>query len=212
MTKHWSLAEELAGKQFPTQVGRALEELGIEAIAARSPQAKGRIERTWRTFQDRLSSELRLAGAANLEAANQVLERFLFEYNAQFGRPATRSGLAYRRLDSRLDLNYLFSLRYERTVGHDHVINAIPGVQIQLPPLSNGRGYAGRKVEVCHQPEGDFHIYLDRRLLHVEPARPESGPVRAHPLRKSKQVRKKKPIDVCKLPGSVFVRGISRLN
>ena len=49
--KHWSLEEELAGKQFPTQVGRALEELGIEVIVARSPQAKGRIERTWRTFK-----------------------------------------------------------------------------------------------------------------------------------------------------------------
>ena len=75
--KHWSLEEELAGKQFPTQVGRALEELGIEVIVARSPQAKGRIERTWRTFQDRLTSELRLAHASNLEQANAVLSRFL---------------------------------------------------------------------------------------------------------------------------------------
>ena len=67
--KNWSLAEPLAGRQFPTQVVRALEELGIEAVVARSPQAKGRIERTWRTFQDRLTSELRLAGVSTLAAS-----------------------------------------------------------------------------------------------------------------------------------------------
>src|ERR1700678_1050698 len=67
---HWSLEEQLAGQQLPTQVGRALQKLGMEPIAARTPQAKGRIERLWRTFQDRLISELRLAGAGNVEQAN----------------------------------------------------------------------------------------------------------------------------------------------
>ena len=182
--KHWSREEELAGRQFPTQVGRALEELGIESIAAHSPQAKGRIERTWRTFQDRLTSELRLAGARTLDEANRVLEPFLAGYNARFARPAASRAPAYRKLDTRLDLNYIFSLRYERVVGHDHVIGAIPGVKIQLPPLAGGRGYAGRKVEVCHQPDGSFHIYLDQRLLHIEAARLDAGPVRAHPVMK----------------------------
>ena len=125
---HWSVAEQLAGHQFPTQVGRALEELGIEAIVARSPQAKGRIERTWRTFQDRLISELRLAKAATLEQATAVLSQFLAEYNVSFAKTATRAGAAYRKLEARLDLNYIFSLRYERTVGKDHVVTAIPGV------------------------------------------------------------------------------------
>ena len=63
---HWTLAEQLSGKQTPTHFGRALEELGIEQIPAYSPQAKGRIERAWRTCQDRLVSELRLAQAATL--------------------------------------------------------------------------------------------------------------------------------------------------
>ena len=58
---HWTLAEQLAGKQAPTQLGQALQQLGIQQIPAYSPQAKGRIERAWRTFQDRLVSELRLA-------------------------------------------------------------------------------------------------------------------------------------------------------
>ena len=74
--KHWTVEEQLTRRQLPTQVGRALEELGIEAIAARSPQAKGRIERLWRTFQDRLTSELRLASASTAEQANEVLARF----------------------------------------------------------------------------------------------------------------------------------------
>jgi hypothetical protein len=204
--KNWSLEEQLAGRQFPTQVGRALEELGIEAIIARSPQAKGRIERIWRTFQDRLISELRLASARNVEDANTVLEHFLEEYNQRFARPAERTTSAYRKLDRRLDLNYLFSLRYERMVGKDHMIGAIPGVKIQLPALANGKGYAGKKVEVCHQPNGDFHIYLERRLLHIESASTDSGAVRAHPSRKSKALRKKKPVRVYKLAGRLFRR------
>jgi transposase len=190
---NWSIEEQLAGRQLPTQVGRTLEELCIEAIVARSPQAKGRIERTWRTFQARLSSELRLAGAATLDEANTVLRSFLAEYNVRFARSATSRGIACRKLDSRLDLNYIFSLRCERTVGKDHVVTAIPGLAVQLPALANDHGYADKKVEVCHQPAGDFQIYLNQRLLHLEPAPPDAGPVRAHPFRKSPGPRKKKP-------------------
>ena len=80
---YWTLAEQLAGKQAPTQLGRALEELGIEQIPAYSPQAKGRIERAWRTCQDRLVSELRLAQATTLQQANAV-----------HGEPPYRSSLS----------------------------------------------------------------------------------------------------------------------
>ncbi len=204
--KHWSLEEELAGKQFPTQVGRALEELGIEAIVARSPQAKGRIERTWRTFQDRLTSELRLAQAATLEQAQAILAVFLSDYNTRFSKSPKAPAAVWRKLDSRLDLNYIFSLRYERVVGKDHVITAIPGVTVQLPALSSGRGYAGRKVEVCHQPNGDFHIYLERRLLYIQPAAADAGPVRAHDFRKNKAPRKKKPVRIYHLGGRPALR------
>lgn len=204
--KHWSLEEELAGRQFPTQVGRALEELGIEVIVARSPQAKGRIERTWRTFQDRLTSELRLAQVSTLEQAQAALALFLTEYNVQFGRKPKAPAAVWRKPESRLDLNYIFSLRYERLVGNDHVITAIPGVTIQLPPLASGRGYSGKKVEVCHQPGGDFHVYLDRRLLHIQPAASDAGPVRAHDFRKSKAPRKKKPVKVYTLGGRPALR------
>lgn len=190
---HWTIEEQLAGRQEPTQVGRALEELGSGSIAAHSPQAKGRIERLWRSFQDRLRSELRLAGACTLAEANAVLERFLVAYNRQFARPARRSGKVYRRLDRRLDLDYICSLRYTRVVNPDHTVAAFPGLTIQLPPLGP-RGYAGKKVEVCQQPAGEFRIYLERRLLHVEPAL--AGPVRAQDRRRRSGPRKKKPLPI----------------
>jgi transposase len=95
---HWTLAEQLAGKQAPTQLGRALDELGIEQIPAYSPQAKGRIERVWRTCQDRLVSELRLARATTLAQANAVLARFCADYNQRFARPAAESVRDFRTL------------------------------------------------------------------------------------------------------------------
>ena len=79
---HWSVAEQLVGSQAPTQLGRCWQEMGITSSAARSAQAKGRVERLWRTFQDRLTSELRLAGASTVEQASVVLERFLPEYTS----------------------------------------------------------------------------------------------------------------------------------
>jgi hypothetical protein len=85
---HLTLAEQLAGQQCPTHLGRALEELGIQQIPAYPPPAKGRIERAWRTCEDRLVSELRLAQACDLDSANRVLARFCAHYNQRFAVPA----------------------------------------------------------------------------------------------------------------------------
>jgi transposase len=82
----WTVEEQLAGKRQPTQFGRALEQLGVTFIAANSPQAKGRVERLWGVLQDRLCSELRLAGAHDLESANAVLRKFIADYNRRFAR------------------------------------------------------------------------------------------------------------------------------
>jgi transposase len=83
-----TIEEQLEGKKKPTQFGRVMEELGIISIPSLSPQAKGRIERLWGTFQDRLVSELRIAGASNKEEANRVLWDFLPRYNQRFVVPA----------------------------------------------------------------------------------------------------------------------------
>src|SRR6266566_3994362 len=104
---HWTLAEELRGAQDPTQVGQALQALGIEAIFALSPQAKGRVERLWGTLQDRLVSELRLAGAATAAAANAVLAQYRPEHNRRFALPPQDRTPAWWPLRAGQDLDHL---------------------------------------------------------------------------------------------------------
>jgi transposase len=161
---HWTLPEQLAGKQTPTQLGRALEELGIQQIPAHSPQAKGRIERAWRTFQDRLVSELRLAHATTLEQANTVLARFCADYNQRFARPAAESACDFRSLPRRFDLARCLSLRYQRVVAPDHTI-PFGAHSIALPPLPGHRGYAGETVELSHQLDGMLRVYRGDTVL-----------------------------------------------
>ena len=161
---HWTLAEQLAGKQSPTQLGRALEALGIEQIPAYSPQAKGRIGRTWRTCQDRLVSELRLARATTLPKANAVLARFCADYNQRFARPAADSARDFRSLPRRFDLARCLSLHYRRVVSADHTVTLGTHV-IALPPLPGHRGYAGETLELAHHLDGRLHLYRGNSLL-----------------------------------------------
>jgi hypothetical protein len=163
--EHWTEEERMAGRQNPTQLGRVLEDLGIEQIAALSAQAKGRIERLWRTFQDRLRSELRLAKAKSVEQANAVLERFVEEHNRKFAKAAREAGNDFRELDKKVNRDRLFSLHYERTVGHDHTVSFGARV-IQLPAAAGRRGYAGQKVELSHQLNGELHVWLGDQHLH----------------------------------------------
>jgi transposase len=94
-----TLDEQLINKRPLTEVGRALDELGVTLILAGSPQAKGRIERLWGTFQDRLVSELRLAKAKTMEQAQALLNRYLVEHNRKFSKPA-RAQPAWRKASS----------------------------------------------------------------------------------------------------------------
>jgi transposase len=161
---HWTLAEQLAGKQCPTHLGRALDELGIQSIPAYSPQAKGRIERAWRTCQDRLVSELRLAQACNLDSANQVLARFCADYNRRFAVPAREAQPDFRALPPRFDLARCLSFRYQRVVGPDHVI-PFGAHAIALPALASKRGYAGNTVELSHHLDGMLLVSYRKVLL-----------------------------------------------
>ncbi len=165
---HWTVAEELAGKQSSTQLGRALEELGITQIPAYSPEAKGRIERAWRTLQDRLVSELRLAHAITLQEANAVLARFCDDYNRRFARPAAESARDFRALPRRFDLARCLSLRYDRVVGPDHVV-VLGAHSIALPSLPAQRGYSGETVELSHQLDGTLRTYRGDHLLMTHP-------------------------------------------
>jgi hypothetical protein len=187
--KHWTMEEQMAGRQTPTQMGRVLEELGIRSIRALSPQAKGRIERLWKTFQDRLKSELRLAGAATLEQANQALENFREDYNRRFAVQARETANDFRPLSQKLNWDRLFSLRYERVVGQDHVIE-FGSRSIQLPPRKDGHGYAGARVELSHQLNGELHVWHGQQDLFSMQLPLEYAPGLAPPRPAQ---RKKKP-------------------
>lgn len=165
----WTLAEELRGRQDPTQVGRALAALGIETIYALSPQAKGRIERLWGTLQDRLVAELRLAGIATLPAANAFLPPFTPPFNARFARPPAETTPAWRPLPRGLDLARVCSLYTEATVLNDNTVRT-QGTVLQIPPGPGGRGYAKARVEVRQLLEGTWRVYYQDRLLATQAA------------------------------------------
>jgi len=186
---HWTLAEQLAGKQVPTQLGRALDQLGIQQIPAYSPQAKGRIERAWRTCQDRLVSELRLAQAATLEQANTVLARFCADFNQRFARPAAEPASNFRRLPRRFDLARCLSLHYRRVVAADHTVT-LGAQSIALPPLPGLRGYAGETVELSHLLDGTLRVYRGDALLIALPLPLEEHADRRPKLLTSAQKRK----------------------
>ncbi len=180
-----SIEEQLAGACARTQVGRALQELGIESISADSPEAKGRIERLWRTFQDRLGSELRLAKASTLEEADRVLRRFLPRYNRRFVVPAAEAESAYRTVAAGLDLNRVFCLKHERTVGRDNVVS-LSGRRFQVLPTHGRSSYARARVEVHERLDGSFAIYHGGTRLSTTIAPPEARGLRVghgpHPV------------------------------
>jgi transposase len=155
-----------------TQVARALAELGITSIRAGSPQAKGRIERAWGTFQDRLVSELRRRGSTDLTGANEVLADFVPRFNRRFAVPAASPVSAWRPVPVGLDLARVLAFRWRRVVGSDSCVR-LDGALLQLPAGAGGRSLAGRRVEVELRLDGRLLVTADGRLLAAVPAPPE---------------------------------------
>ena len=115
-------AGEKVDRQRPTQVGRALKELGVQMIPAYSPQARGRSERSFGSWPGRLPQELRLAEIQTVEEANRFLrERYIAEFNAKFQVAAAQKGTAFRRT-SRTDLDWIFTVQTERVVAKDNTV------------------------------------------------------------------------------------------
>jgi len=170
-----SLEEQLEGRRKPTQFGRLLEELGITSIPSYSPEARGRIERLWDTFQDRLVSELRLAGASSIDEANRVLWDFLPRHNRRFAVPAAQPGSAYRKPEEGFNPDEIFCFKYYRTVGTDNVVR-FGEHRLQIMP-SNGRlSYARARVEVHERMNGSLAVYYQGHCLATKPA-PLEAPV-----------------------------------
>ena len=162
-----SVEEQLEGNRPRTQVGRALEELGITLIPAGSPQAKGRIERLWGTFQDRLVSELRLAGAKSKAEAQAALERFLPQHNRQFAKPALKAEPAWRKVDpKRLEQTLCF--KYPRVVAKDNTVR-FEGALFQIPKRSPYLSYANKKVQVHVLLDGAVEFFCNNvRIAHFD--------------------------------------------
>jgi len=161
---HWTVEEQLAGKRQPTQFGRALEQLGISFMAANSPQAKGRVERLWGVLQDRLTSELRLAKAQDLDSANAVLRKFVTDYNRRFARPPRDSQPAWRTAPENLDRICCFV--HERIVSNDNVVQW-EGRRFQIPQQARRFSFAGAKVHIYQALDGRVSLYYGQtRLQH----------------------------------------------
>lgn len=165
--RFWSLEEELAGRQVPTQFGRMLEELGIHYIAARSPEAKGRIERHWQTVQDRLPAEVALRGITSEAEFDAFLPEFLTLCRKWFAHAPRESISAWRAAPRHLDR--ILACRYARVVGRDNVVS-IPGHTLQLPPGPHRRSYAHARVEVRELLDGRLLVLHHDRVVLEQPA------------------------------------------
>ena len=166
--KEPTLEDELAGQPPMSQIQRIIDELGIEAIPAYSPQAKGRIERLWGTLQDRLTKELRLAGITTLEGANAFLPAFMAHYNAHFAKEPQDPHHVWVPLPPDLDIAYYFSIRETRTVRADHCIS-FKSQLLQLLPGPKDPSLVGQKVSVHVVPEGEIYLYHEKRRIASQP-------------------------------------------
>jgi transposase len=162
--KNWTREEQLAGKQEPTQVRRALDDLGVETIYALSPQAKGRVERLWGTLQDRLVSELRLVGAADARSANRFLTQYRVQHNARFAIPPADSNAAWRPCPPGFTADEICSFQYIRVVQNNNTVRI--GKQIIDIPKSNSRAtFARAAVIVRHLLKGGYRVYFNGELI-----------------------------------------------
>ncbi len=175
---HWTLEEELAGRQEPTQVGQALRALGIQPIFALSAQAKGRIERLFGTLQDRLGAELSLAKVTTPQQANALLPAFITRFNHRFGIAPRQSEKAWRPISQTLDVDRAISFHYPTKVGLDNSIR-LGELLLDIPPGPLGRSYAKARVEVRQLLNGSWKVYYQDRLIAKHPSTALQEPIRA---------------------------------
>jgi hypothetical protein len=162
--KEPTLEEQLEGLEPRFHLGWMMNELDIRIIGARSPQAKGRVERLFGTLQDRLVKELRRAEASTLEEANAALRNYLPRYNRRFVKPAAKDGSAYRACITKAEANAQICFTYWRTVAKDHTI-ALFGYELALPDLPVRLNLAGRRVALRHRMDGRLAVAYKGEVL-----------------------------------------------
>lgn len=160
---HTPKAGGKVAKDRPTQVGRALGQLGIEHIAAYSPEARGRMERLFGTLQQRLPQELRLAGITTIEAANRFLkDHFVPEHNARFAVPAAEPGTAFVPFVG--ELAEVLCIQEERVVGNDNCVR-YAGLSLQIPAQRHRHHFVKVRVRVHAYPDGRLAVFHGPRCL-----------------------------------------------
>ena len=180
-------AEQQTDPRPPTQITRALSELGIGRISAHSPQAKGRIERCFATLQDRLVKHLRLAAARNIQQANAGLQQFLADWNQRFTVPAANPTDAHRPLGDQHDLSATLSFVKHPTIENNYTFS-FGGKRYQIDKRHVRAGMRGDRVRVERRLDGNVAaryqgLYLDiRRCENPEPASPDAKSIQ--PVRK----------------------------
>ena len=155
-----------------------MDDLAIELITALSPQAKGRVERLWGTFQDRLVSELRLAGISTRDEANQVLRSYLPTYNAKFARSPAETDNAYRPLPAKLDLSVIFSFQYSRIVANDNTVR-VGATTMQIPANTERSSYAKAKTLFCVGIDGSTFVLHNGCRIAYMPSKNPKADIRA---------------------------------
>jgi len=156
-TRHESIHVQLRGTYDETQIARALTEIGSTLILARSPQAKGRVERLFETFQDRLIKELKLARVRTIEEGNRFLVDWLPKFNHRFMVQAVQTKSAYRPIPNHLRLALIFSIQEERTVHADNTIS-FQGQEHLLHKASHRVSFAKTIVTVHQCIDGSIHV------------------------------------------------------
>ena len=185
--------EQLEGRVPRTQVGRALEQAGIGWIGARSPQAKGRIERLWGTLQDRLVAELRLAGARSMGDANAVLAGYLPRHNARFGVEPADPVAAWRGWTAADPLEAVLCFHYPRRVANDATVSW-DGRPLALPRPGRG-SWAGRSVVIEERLDGSLWVAHGGRRHRLTPAPAGAVMLRARHLHRGSDGRPDYPVD-----------------
>lgn len=197
-----TVEEQLQGVEPRSQFGRVLGELGVELIPAHSPQAKGRVERLFKTFQDRLVKEMRLAGISTLETANRFLSGYLPIYNRRFSVQPAQAADLHRSIPTGLDLNGVLCIKTERalrndfTVAHNRTLYQIQdnlrAQRVMVEERLNG------SIQITHQGRRlRYHAIAARPVKVTAPpkVRLNHYPVRPapdHPWKKAFVLRKKK--------------------
>ena len=164
-TRYGGLHVKVAQEQDDTQVERALQEIDITFIPANSPQAKGRVERLFRTFQDRFIKELRLHNIKNYHQANRFLQNYFIDYyNKRFAKTAGVEN-SYKPLPLKTNLDLIFCKKYQRKVNFDNTIQ-MQGTVIQIPPSKYRLSFAKCIVDVCLLENNNIHVLYKNQLIH----------------------------------------------